>query len=81
MSYCIHEEVCGTCDVEPEDCAYYEQRRGKCRLVRIVTFTTDLTVCRFECSECHEPLDVEISSIEESPKPRFCPWCGREAEQ
>lgn len=30
MSDCIHEEVCGTCDVKPEDCGYYEQRREKC---------------------------------------------------
>lgn len=78
MNDCIHIKVCGACDVEPEECGYYEQRRGKCKIVRGV------------CSGCgaliHESanmywqyFDGGFRTVMHKPV-NFCPNCGREVE-
>ena len=80
MSDCIHEEVCGTCDVEPEWCAYYEKAKGKCMMERIPECSYD----DLQCSECGCALwgfQIDMAGEGVITKPRFCPWCGREVEQ
>lgn len=82
MNDCIHEEVCGTCDVEQTECGYYEPKRRKCR--------DEGDERDFVCSECGMHLFKMYSSdsytmVEKDMmtiirEPLFCPWCGREVE-
>ena len=77
MSDCIHIEVCGTCDVEPEECGYYEPQRGKCRIVSEIVnnygYAPQPTDYTWELSCGHRVTWNDL--------PDYCPWCGAEVEQ
>lgn len=85
MSDCIHEEVCGTCDVEPEECGYYEPKRGTCSMYY---GEDDDGIDSFWCSECGCRQAATFEHTEAGDlierhiiEPRYCQNCGREVSE
>lgn len=42
---------------------------------------TETRVIEFQCSSCWESFNLEVFGDNETPMPRFCPWCGREVSE
>ena len=61
-----------------------EQFVHRSSIGRIVEHTkllpTETRVVEFQCSSCWESFNLEVFGDNETPMPRFCPWCGREVE-
>lgn len=78
MSDCIHEEVCGTCDVEQTECGYYEQRRGKCKIIN-ETCSRCGAIIHESANMYWQHLDGGVRTVKHRAV-NFCPNCGREVE-
>lgn len=68
MSECIHLPVCGRCDVEPEDCGFWEPART-CRMEH--ERAESGLVHLWRCSEC-DMLNVTLFERPAS----YCQHCG-----
>lgn len=71
---CIHMEVCNMCDIDPNDCGYYEPKRKTCKNVYDEN-AYDSCINGFKCSECGDIVeDYEHYQIKGAFN--FCPCCG-----
>lgn len=67
---CIHKCVCDLCDVDPEDCGYYEAEKT-CMMKNAgpTTSTINGLLSVWFCSECGSPIYNDL-------KPAYCLYCG-----